>query len=315
MDFIAIDFEIANRNYNSACSLGLIFVKNNKIIDQKYFVIKPPTDVMDPEMTNIHGLTVDDIKDAPTFDQVWNEISYYFHNETFIIAHNARFDMNVLKNCLITYNFDIPDFNYVCNIPITTRACRGEGIPNSLEARAKRFGVIMDEHHNALSDAKAVAELVLTCIKLKRRRSIHTYFSTFSSIPIRPFKELKHDSTFKGGKRFQSIKITDITPEKSEFNEEHPLFDKAIVFTGELETIARADAMQKVVDVGAKIRSAVSSKTDFLVVGKQDKTVVGKTGRSSKERKADEFIEKGVEIKVINEDEFIDLLQATARII
>lgn len=309
MDFIAIDFEIANRNYDSACSLGMVFVQDNKIVDQKYYLIKPPTNNMDPQMTGVHGITFDDVKNAPSFNEIWNKVSHHFHQDTYIVAHNARFDMNVLKNCLLTYNFDIPDFNYACSIPITTRACRGEGVPNSLEARAERFGIIMDKHHNALSDAKTVAELVLTCIKLKKRRSIHTYFSTYSSIPIRSLKELKHDSTFRGGRSFEKIKITNIKPEKDEFIESHPLFNKAIVFTGELDSLSRTDAMQKVVNVGGIIRSAVSRKTNYLIVGTQDKKIVGSSGQSSKERKAAELIEQGYDLQIINENDFINLLE------
>jgi len=310
MDFISIDFEIANRNTNSACSLGMVFVQNNKVVDEKYFLIKPPTNYVDPSMSKVHGLTWNDLKDAPSFDDVWNEISRFFHDDIYIIAHNAQFDMNVLKNCLLAYNLEDPVFNYVCSIPISTRACRGEGIPNSLKARTERFGITIDNHHNALSDAKAVAELVLTCIKLQRRKSIHTYFSTYRSIPIRSFRNLKHQPTFKGGNRFNRVLVKDITPENKEFNEEHPLFDKTIVFTGELENTERAEAMQMVVNVGAKIRTTVSRLTNFVVVGKQDKTIVGKSGQSSKERKAHELIEQGFDIKIINEAQLLDLLES-----
>jgi len=310
MDFIAIDFEIANRNYNSACSLGMVFVQDNKIVDQKYFLIKPPTDEMDPSMSDIHRLTRNELNNAPTFDKVWNEISHFFHKDNYIIAHNARFDMNVLKNCLITYNFKIPNFNYICNIPISTRACRGEGIPKSLEARANRFGIIMEQHHNALSDAKAVADIVLKCIKLKRRKSIHTYLSTFSSIPIRSFIDLKHDKTFRGGRRFNRVKVTEIVPEYNNFNKDNPFFDKSIVFTGELESISRVDAMQQVVNIGGIIKSGVSRKTDYVVVGVQDKKIVGATGKSTKERRAEELIKQGFDIQILDETTFINMLNS-----
>lgn len=310
MDFIAIDFEIANSNYDSACSIGLVYVKDKKIVDQKYFLIKPPTNEMDPAMSAVHGLTKEELMDAPTFDIIWEEVSQDFHSDVYVIAHNARFDMNVLKNCLITYKLDIPIFNYVCSIPISTRACRGEGIPNSLEARADRFGIQMDNHHNALSDANAVAELVLTCMEQKKRRSIHTYFSTYSSIPIRSFVEMKQDLQFRGGKRrkFEKIRLRDIKPESDAFIEGHPLYNQALVFTGNLSSISRKEAMQIVVNIGGVIRSTVSKRTNFLVVGNQDKKLVGVSGTSSKERKAAELILEGYDIRVIDEDQFMSLL-------
>lgn len=311
MDFITLDFEIANRNMNSACSLGMVFVQDDKIIDEKYFLIKPPTSYMDPAMSKIHKLTWNDLKDAPTFDDIWDEISHYFHNENYVMAHNAQFDMSVLKNCLLTYDLEDPFFNYICSIPFSTRACRGEGIPNTLKARTERFGVTIDNHHNALSDAKAVAELALACMKSKRRKSIHTYLSTFRSIPVRPFNELKYQPTFKGGNRFRKISVKDIVPENDVFNKEHPLFDKTIVFTGELENTDRVEAMQMVVNAGAKIRTGVSRLTNYVVVGKQDKTIVGESGQSTKERKAHELIEQGFDIEIIDEDQLLHLLSGS----
>lgn len=309
MTFIALDFEIANNNYNSACSIGLVFVNDNEIIDKKYYLIQPPGNKFDPAMTKIHGLTPEDVKEAPTFDLLWNNISDYFNNDTYVIAHNARFDMSVLKSCLITYDLEIPDFNYACSIPISTRACRGEGIANSLKARTERFGIEMDNHHNALSDAKAVAELVITCIKLQRRRTIHSYFRTYSSIAIRSFVELEHDTVFRrGGFNFENVRISDIKPETDEFDENHPLFNKNVAFTGVLDTIHRAEAMQSVVNLGGGLRSGAGQTTDILVVGRQNKRIVGETGKSSKERKAEQLNKEGFDIKIINEDEFISLI-------
>ncbi|MBD8005324.1 exonuclease domain-containing protein [Bacillus norwichensis] len=305
MDFIAIDFEIANNKLNSACSLGVVFVQEKKIIDEKYFLIQPPTLVMDPDFSKVHGINLEDIKDAPKFDKVWNEISYYFNEENYVIAHNAQFDMSVLKNCLTTYSFEMPEFNYICSIPISTRACRGEGIGSSLKERTKRFGITLKDHHNALSDARACAELVIKSIETKRRRSIHTYLSTFSSIPVRSFTELKANSTFRQGiGNFKKIKVTDITATTESFDANHLFYNKNIVFTGELENFDRKDAMQAVVNLGGIIKSGVSGTTDYLVVGKQDKKIVGESGMSSKERKACEFIEKGKDLKILNEKEF-----------
>ncbi|GIN71289.1 ATP-dependent helicase [Bacillus sp. J14TS2] len=311
MDFIAIDFEIANNKLDSACSLGMAFVQNNKIIDEKYFLIQPPNLFLDPTFTRVHGLTQDDLKDAPRFADVWNQISHYFTDQNYIVAHNAQFDMSVLKNCLLTYSFEIPSFSYICSIPISTRACSGEGIGNSLKARTERFGITLDDHHNALSDAKACAELVIQSIQSKRRKSIHTYVSTFSSIPVRNFKDLKAQTTFRQRKKkrfHKKITVSDITPATENFDPAHPLYNKNIVFTGELSTFERTEAMQMVVNAGGHIKSGVSGITDYLIVGKQDKDIVGKNGLSSKERKAYELIEKGKKLKILSEDDFKLLL-------
>ncbi|WP_078381874.1 exonuclease domain-containing protein [Sutcliffiella halmapala] len=320
MDFIAIDFEIANSHFSSACSLGMVFVENNRIVDEKYFLIQPPNLEVDKAFTKIHGLTIDDLKDAPKFDKVWEEIQGYF-SDSLVVAHNAQFDLSVLNSCLVHYSLDMPEFEYVCSIPISTRACRGEGVGNSLKARIEHFGIQLDQHHHALADAKACAELVLKCIGMKKRKSIRSYCSTFSTIPVRKFSELKPQTSFyKKQSNFKrnvkkefkpKVVISEITSVHNEFDSKHPLFEKNLVFTGELSTVDRAEAMQRVVDKGAIIKSGVSGKTDYLIVGKQDPTIVGADGLSTKERKAHELMKKDGKIKILQEDEFLQLLEGS----
>src|SRR5690554_3348114 len=116
-DFIAIDFETANQDNRSACSIGLVAVKNNNIVETYSTLIKPRYSYFDKKNISIHGITPESIKDAPSFPEVWSDIKDYFNGESIIVAHNATFDMSVLKLNLLDYELDIPDFDYVCSIP------------------------------------------------------------------------------------------------------------------------------------------------------------------------------------------------------
>ncbi|WP_339145596.1 MULTISPECIES: exonuclease domain-containing protein [unclassified Sutcliffiella] len=315
MDFIALDFEIANNDLSSACSLGMVFVDDNRKVNEKYFLIKPPSIKVEKSFSKVHGLTEEDLKNERTFDEIWEEIRGYFTKDTLIVAHNAYFDMSVLKSCLLHYSLEVPEFFYACSIPISTRGLNGFKVGNSLKARVEHFGVILDYHHNALSDARACADVVLKCLEIKQRKSLQSYCNTYSSIPIHSFGDLKPQTTFytrtkrkKVRKPFPTVSVSDIKPSTKEFDENHPLFEKNLVFTGELITVERAKAMQLVVDKGAVIKSGVSGKTDYLVVGQQDPSVVGPDGLSSKERKAKELMEKESKIKILREEEFLKLL-------
>jgi len=306
-DFVAIDFEIANNNLNSACALGLVAVKNLEIVESKYFLICPPSDEFDCSCIAVHGITYNDTKSCPKFPEVWAQIKTYFEGN-YIIAHNARFDMSVLKNCLIEYNLDIPDFKYYCSIPISTKACSNVG--NSLKERTEYFGIELDNHHNALEDAKACAHLVIETVKRCRRKSFESFIKVYSSIKPKEFKELKPQTSFKKAHRhFEKISVSEIAATTETFNKNHPLFGKNIVFTGELNTMDRRTAMQKAANVGAILKSGVSKNTDYLVVGVQDKSLVGDDGLSSKEEKAYKLIEEGYDIKIIKEEEFLKLLE------
>jgi|LFRM01.1.fsa_nt_gb DNA polymerase-3 subunit epsilon len=308
-DFIAIDFEIANYNLNSACAIGIAAVKNLEIVESKYFLICPPSRKFDRRCVAVHGITYEDVKSSPKFPEVWAQIRTCFE-ENYVIAHNAKFDMSVLKNCLIEYGLDIPDFKYFCSIKISSKACKNVG--KSLKERTKCFGIELDNHHNALCDAKACAQLVIETVKRCGKKSFESFIKTYSSIKPEEFKDLEHQVTFierNRYKHFERISVSEIAAAAETFNKTHPLFGKNIVFTGELRTMDRRTAMQKAVNVGAVLKTGVSKNTDFLVAGVQDKSIVGDDGLSSKLKTAYKLIDEGYDIKIINEDEFLRLLE------
>lgn len=311
MDFIAIDFEIANENMSSACSIGLAYVDNNEVIKEKYFLIKPPQLRFDPSFTAIHGITKSDVIGQKNFDEVWELIKNDI-TSNLIVAHNAQFDMSVLSSCLQHYSIAIPSFSYMCSIPISTKACKGNKVGQSLKERCSYFGVDIAEHHHAGADARACAELVIASAKSKNKGSLETYRQTYSTIPVKEFTELKAQATFLKKRpkkpKFNAVSISEVTANTETFNKDHILYEKNIVFTGDLLSMDRKEAMQKTVNVGGVIKSGVSGKTNYVVVGSQDPNLVGTAGISTKEKKAKELKEKGINIEIIHEETFIKLL-------
>lgn len=314
-DFVAIDFETANNFYSSACSIGLVAVKDAKIMETFYTLIKPVPYVFDEANINIHGITAEDVKNAPTFEEVWEQIKDYFDGNI-IVAHNAVFDMTVLKSSLIESNIDLPHFYYLCSIPISTIACDGEFVGQSLKDRTKYFNIVLENHHNAISDAEACAKLVISCLAKMEKRSLLSYCATYRDLSVKHFMDVKHQNEFRktsNKKNFFShtkAAISEIVASTDAFDCSHPLFGKSIVFTGDLTSMDRKTAMQKSVDLGAILKSSVSSKTDYLVVGAQDISLVGDDGMSTKEERAYELIKKGHAIKILNESDFLNLLSS-----
>jgi DNA polymerase-3 subunit epsilon len=304
-DFIAIDFETANNNNNSACSMGLVVVKDLEIIESKYFLIQPPVMSFDDVNIKIHGIMAKDVKDKPKFPEIWNEIKHYFINNI-IIAHNAQFDMSVLKSLQLEYNLNIPDFVYMDSMYISSKAC-GSDIRKTLSARAEALGVELTNHHNALDDTIACANIIIETVKKCRKKSFQSFINVYTSLNKKKFSELKHQQYFKKGRTFDNVKISEIeTCTTADCN--NPFYGKNIVFTGELSKYGRKEAMQLVADFGGVVKSGVSGKTDYLIVGKQDESIVGDDGLSRKEEKAYELIENGKDIQIIDEDEFYDMI-------
>lgn len=307
-DFIAIDFETANKHMNSACSVGIACVKDLKIVNTDYFLIKPPTDLFRYENTEINGLTYEDVKNADTFDLVYSKISHYFNECEYVFAHNALFDMNVLAECLKTYNINRPSFKYIDSSNFSTRVCHGVG--RKLIERCEFLGIPTENHHNSLADAVMCANVVIYSVKRTRYKNIYTYISTTSRINIREFTELESKETVKFGNGTSStIRLSEFSPTTNDFDSSHPLYGKNCVVTGEFETFERKTLIQKLINLGAIVKSGVSSKTDCLIVGTQDLKVVGADGISSKERKAHDLISKGQDIKIFHENELLEILK------
>ena len=90
-----------------------------------------------------------------------------------------------------------------------------------------------------------------------------------------------------------------------EIDEGNPFFGSTICFTGKLESMTRAEAMQAAVNLGAEPKSSFNSKLDYLVVGSTDFCTSLKGNPSSKLKKARAAIEKGSPIQIISEDFFL----------
>jgi len=307
-DFVVIDFETANNNLDSACSLGIVTVKGINIVDKIHYYIKPPTGQFSTTNTKIHGITSRDVDSADTFFELWEKIRSYFEGRI-VIAHNAQFDMSVLKNCLDTYKLTCADFIYTDSISISSLAI-DENVGRSLKDRAAYFGIPLENHHNAVEDAYVASKLV-TETMLKFNAPLINWLLILNNIHAKQFYNINATKYFvKKNTKFEKynhIKISEFCCSQVEVDIEHPLYIKNCVLTGELQSMGRETAIQKIVDVGGVVKSSVSNKTDFLIVGVQDKSVVGEDGQSSKEEKAHQMIKNGSTIQILNEEDFLNL--------
>ena len=153
--YVALDFETANRSRDSACSLAIIRVEALQIVSRTYRLIRPPsTHFM---FTDIHGITWNDVKSEPTFKDLWREFWPLFDGVSFIAAHNASFDSSVMKACCNTYGLVPPGAPYLCTVRLARQTWQLK--PANLPSVCSYLGLRL-EHHNALSDAEACANIV-----------------------------------------------------------------------------------------------------------------------------------------------------------
>ena len=155
-DFAAIDFETANYQRSSVCSVGIVIVRNGEFVDSFYSLIQPEPNFYNCWCTDVHGLSRQDTEGAPVFPEVWKQIVPLIGGLP-LVAHNSPFDEGCLKAVFQVYQMDYPDYQFYC----TCRASRqhfGNQLPNhQLHTVAAACGYDLVNHHNALADAEACA--------------------------------------------------------------------------------------------------------------------------------------------------------------
>lgn len=159
MNFTAIDFETANGNPASACAIGLVVVENGLIVHEISYLLKPYTDWFSKYNVAVHQITARDVAHAPRFEDVWPKIYRYIEDADFIVAHNAGFDMNVLRRCLAYAEIAGRLPSSVCTVQLAKRK-----LPHLHNHKLNTVAEFLDielNHHEALSDARAAAQIML----------------------------------------------------------------------------------------------------------------------------------------------------------
>ncbi len=166
MNFVAIDFETATYSPESACAVGLVRVEQGKIVRQEAYLIRTPT----PEFrfTWVHGITWPQVMASPTFGELWPKIADFFYNVEFAAAHNAGFDQRVLRACCERYGIAAPPISFECSM-IMARSVWNL-FPTKLPDVCRHLGVALN-HHDALSDAHACAQIMIAGHAEMRRKA------------------------------------------------------------------------------------------------------------------------------------------------
>ncbi len=157
-DFVALDFETANRDWTSICAVGLAFVAGGRIVANPSWLVRPPEMIFDPGFVRIHGITADQVADAPEFGDLWPLLAPHMEGRI-IVAHNAEFDVNVLIRSLDRYRIPRPSAEYSCTKIIAQRTWPGLK-RYGLAALAERNGIVF-RHHDAGEDASVCAQVAI----------------------------------------------------------------------------------------------------------------------------------------------------------
>jgi len=283
MRFIALDVETANADMASICSIGAaVFEKGELIEDWHTFV--NPEDSFDPVNISIHGIDERLVSNAPTYDSIATTLDEIL-NETIAVTHTS-FDRVAIHQAAHNRGLSPPRCEWLDSAKVARRTwadCARSGY--GLADICKRIGHEF-EHHDALEDAKAAGYVLLAAM-------------TETGLDLNGLLQRVRQPIDPSAKRSDRI--------SREGNTEGPFFGEVVVFTGALE-IPRREAADLAASVGCEVASSVTKKTTLLVVGDVDVQTLSGHKKSSKHRKAEELIAKGLPIRIIRESDFRELV-------
>ncbi len=160
LDFTAIDFETANSSSASACAVGLVRVRDGQVVAKTGWLIRPPAghDRFFEINTRIHGIRPEDVAGAPTWSEQLADLAA-FAGADVLVAHNAGFDMAVLKRACEATGDDCPPYRYACSLQVARKVYQ---LPSyRLPYVAAEAGFAEFAHHNATADALACAHVMI----------------------------------------------------------------------------------------------------------------------------------------------------------
>ena len=282
MDYIAIDFETANSNKDSACAIGIVGVENDKVAFEKYFLINPET-YFDPYNVTIHNITEDDVKESPNFKEVWNEIKKYFNG--IVIAHNAMFDLNVLKALIEKYDLDVPDIKIGCTLRISQKLWKDK-LPNCKLNTISSYLEVEHNHHNALSDAYVCYKIIERAMRVTNSVSISEVMESLGLI----FGSYKKDKFYLPKNKYKDVNKNAI---------DNFLKGKIVAFSGKPKTMTKKKVLETLEIKGALVSRDIDRSLDLFIVF--DQTPKEKLNRLIE-------MKKKCNIEVIDEEEFLKVI-------
>lgn len=294
MRAVAIDFETANERRASACSIGLAWIEDGQVVDVETHLIRPPEMRFAPVNIRIHGITPDMVEDAPEFPDVLSSLRERIDVCDMVLAHNAGFDMSVVRASCDAYSLSYPEFDYLCTVKVAQRVWSDLGTAR-LNALGDHLGIAF-KHHDAGEDAYVCAQVALEAMRLRSASNLHD-LAKITQVGIGRMSSAGY-SACSAPRPVRTRSIETAKPYSDIFRPVPgmPLSmqGKRVVFSGQLSRFSRSEAQEIAGRFGARVMASVTAKTDWVVVG---------NGAGSKLDRA-----RHLGLKLLSEADFMELI-------
>jgi DNA polymerase-3 subunit epsilon len=286
-NYVVLDIETTglDPSVDEIIELAAIRVMDDVRTDTFNSLVRP-TNPISGFITELTGITNDMVSRAPRVEDILPQFCEFLGGDV-VVGHNVNFDINFIYDNLMKCSNRLFGNDFIDLLRIARKTLpRLEN--HRLETICRQFAVDTTAHHRGMKDCDMANE----CFRHCRELAVQSFGNIDEFINM-----FGHKVTAKG-----------IMAAKDEFDEEHPLFNQVCVFTGTLVGMERREAMQAVVNVGGRCSDQVTKETNYLIVGSLEYSSNMKGDKSSKILKAEKYLLKGQDIKVISQNTFEDLL-------
>lgn len=277
MKFAAIDFETANYRSDSPCQVAVVLVDDAQRVEEKSWLIRPKSLYFSERCIAVHGIRPRDVLDQPEWDQVWSELAPMLDGYV-LVAHNAMFDMAVLASTLTAYDLVCPRIEFQCTRLIARRCWPGR-TGYGLKPTADALGISF-QHHIAVEDARACAEVALAAARVSKADSMSGLESQLSiqrgfieygnRTGPRCIRRTRTEGRAAGTRQVNSTKCSARLQMQTILDGcagAKPLENKSVILTGRLLGLERQEAVAFLEALGAAVEPTLTPRIQYWIVG------------------------------------------------
>lgn len=287
MKIVAIDFETANETRSSPCSIGLAWIEDGAVARVDHHYIRPWDMRFAPFNIAFHGIGPDHVRDADEFPAVLERLRDDLDG-ALVLAHNASFDISVIRRTCEHYDIAPPAFDYMCTVQVA-RSVWPDLPSHKLNVVGRHLGVSF-KHHDAAGDAYACGQVALAAAGRTGAAGVH-------DLPGRiglTLGRLGSGGYAPSQARALPRRPVRPPPRLPPPGAETRLSGRTVIFTGQLDTMSRGEAQGLAAAMSARVVLSMSRKVDLVVAG---------PGAGAKLRTAREM-----GVQVMDEDEWLALV-------
>ncbi|MBQ8161079.1 MAG: 3'-5' exoribonuclease [Clostridia bacterium] len=293
--YVVLDLETTGLSAQNdrIIEIGALKVQGGEIQEKFQKLVNPEREI-GGFITRLTGITNEMVADAPTIEEALPQF-LEFAGDAVILGHNVGFDLRfVSAACERLYGRSFSN-DFMDTMMISRRLFPQERHHRLLDL-VIRFHIAETEEHRALSDALQTQAcyrymvqymdghgISMECVRAQGPRLPSYYGNKCSARDI-------------------------VADDGAVVDETCECYGRVFVFTGTLAKLERKDAMQRVVNRGGICKDGVTMKTNYLVLGSNDNSMLIKDGKSTKQKKAEELRERGQDIRILSEQDFYALV-------